>query len=51
MFWSKKSLEEVVELPVSDTIRFEIEVTVKQIRGLNDGIKELEENINERGKG
>jgi transposase len=51
MFSSVKSLEEVLKAPVSETSRFELEVIVKQIKSLTEGIKELEGKLKEKGEG
>lgn len=51
MFSSQKALQKVLEAPVSETARFELEVIVKQIMGLTEGIKELEGKIKDKGKG
>lgn len=51
MFSSVKALEEVLKAPVSETSRFELEVIVKQIKGLTEGIKELEGKIKDKGEG
>jgi transposase len=51
MFSSQKALQRVLEAPVSETARFELEVIVKQINSLTEGIKELEGKIKDEGKG
>jgi transposase len=51
MFSSHKALQKVLEAPVSETSRFELEVIVKQINSLTEGIKELEGKIKDKGKG
>jgi len=51
MFSSQKALQKVLEAPVSETSRFELEVIVKQINSLTEGIKELEGEIKDKGKG
>jgi transposase len=51
MFSSQKALQKVLEAPISETARFELEVIVKQIMGLTEGIKELEGKIKDKGKG
>lgn len=50
MFSSERSLEEIKSAKVSETSKFEIGVIVEQIKGLNKGIKEIEEKIKEKGK-
>jgi transposase len=51
MFSSKKALQEVLKAEVSETSRFELEVIVKQIESLTEGIEELEKKIGEGGEG
>ena len=51
MFSSNKKLDKIKEAPVSDTSKFEIGVIVKQIKSLDESIKEIEEKIKEKGKG
>ena len=50
MFSSQKAFKKVLDMPVSETSRFELEVIVKQINSLNEGIKELESKIKDKGK-
>ena len=51
MFSSVKTLEEVLKAPVSEMSRFELEVIVKQIKSLTEGIKDLEGMLKGKGKG
>jgi len=51
MFSSMKALKKVLEVPVSETARFELEVIVEQIVSLTEGIKALEGKIKDKGKG
>jgi len=51
MFSSEKALERVLELEISETNKFEMEIIVEQIRKLNESIKKIDEKIKEKGKG
>ena len=48
---SKKALDDVLKYPVNSTARVELEVIVSQIKSLNEGIRKLDENLEEIGKG
>lgn len=45
MFSSEKALERVLELEISETNKFEMEIIVEQIRKLNESIKKIDEKI------
>lgn len=50
-FTSKKSLDTLKEYDVNDLARLELEVIAGQIRSLNEGIKKLDKQIEDAGKG
>ena len=50
-FSSNKGLERLKDCPVSATARIELEVIIEQIRHLNEGIRKLEEEMIDQGKG
>ena len=47
---SDKGLNRILEQPVDPTACVELEVIVSQIRSLNDGIKKLDKELEEKGK-
>ncbi|MCL2335541.1 MAG: IS110 family transposase [Endomicrobia bacterium] len=49
MFSSEVSYERLKELSLSETVKFEIEIIVKQIKSLGENIKEMEGKIKEIG--
>lgn len=49
-FTSEKALGRVLEQKVNEAAKIELEVIVEQIRHLNEGIKKLEKEINDRGE-
>jgi transposase len=48
---SEVGLRRMLELNLEPTVKLEVEVVVEQIRSLNKGIKKLEEELKNRGKG
>jgi transposase len=50
-FSSEKGLRKVFEYPINPMASVELEVIVDQIRHLNDGIKKLDKEIEEKGQG
>jgi transposase len=48
---SEKGLRKVFEYPIRSVARVELEVIVEQIRHLNEGIKRLDREIEEKGQG
>lgn len=51
MFSSAKAMKEVLEAEISETNRFELEIIIEQIKKLNEGIRKIEEKIEEEGGG
>jgi transposase len=49
-FTSEKGLDRALAHKVSEAAKVEIEIIVEQIRHLNEGIKKLEKEINDRGQ-
>ena len=47
---SDKALDKVLDFRVSETARIELEVMVAQIKNLNEGIKKLDSELEDRGK-
>jgi len=47
---SDKGLNRILEQPVDPTARVELEVIVTQIRSLNEGIKKLDQELEDKGK-
>jgi len=47
---SDKALERILNQPVDPTARVELEVIVTQIRSLNEGIKKLDKELEDKGK-
>lgn len=46
---SEKKLQQVLELPFDDVVRFELRILVEQIRVLNKSVAEMENKIGEEG--
>ena len=49
-YQSNKGLSQVLQLKLDESVMFELEVVVGQIRGLTEGIKKLDEEIKNRGQ-
>lgn len=50
VFSSEKGLGAVLDLKVGEIYRFELEIVVEQIRGLNKSIDKINEELSDRGK-
>ena len=47
---SNKALDKILNQPVAPTARVELEVIISQIRSLNEGIKKLDKELEDKGK-